>query len=130
VDDSDGDGNFTVGWSTVDRAVLYILEEDRDTAFAEPVEAYRGGKTWIDIAGRSDGQYCYRVKAANSYGSSPWSNTSCRLVPTATPETVLATATQEAVLPTSTDGAPPTSTHDIPAPTITGTGPKPTAPPP
>ncbi len=77
INDEDGDGNYTVGWSTVARALIYVLEEDHDSLFEDPTEAYRGGKTWVDLTGRTEQPYCYRVRAANSHGSTKWSEPEC-----------------------------------------------------
>jgi hypothetical protein len=85
ISNPDGDGNYTVSWSTADLADTYVLEEDDNAAFSSPVTAYSGGSTLTSISGKSAGTYYYRVKATNSYGDSDWSSTrSVRVLPPTT----------------------------------------------
>ena len=72
---SDGDGNYTVSWSTVERASSYTLEEDSDATFSSPREAYSGADTSESISGKGLGTFYYRVRASGGLGSSDWSKT-------------------------------------------------------
>ncbi len=74
IDNPDGDYKFTVSWSEVERATSYILEEDTDPAFPDPRTAYSGSSHSREIKAAEKGTYYYRVKAANSSGSTGWSN--------------------------------------------------------
>lgn len=79
INNSDGDGNYTVSWSAAERADTYLLQEDDNTSFSNPSTAYSGSGTSTDISGKSPGTYYYRVKAINSWEGeqleSGWSNT-------------------------------------------------------
>jgi len=75
ISNSDGDGNYTVSWSTASGATSYTLEEDDNADFTSPDTAYSGSGTSKSISGKDVGTYYYRVKASNSFGSSDWSNT-------------------------------------------------------
>jgi len=75
IANSDGDGNYTVSWSTVERASSYILEEDSDAGFSSPRVAYSGSDTSDSISGKGVGTYYYRVQASGGLGSSNWSST-------------------------------------------------------
>ena len=70
----DGDGNYTVSWSTAARATSYTLEEDDDSTFPSPATRYSGSGTSWAASGKGTGTYYYRVRASNSWGDSGWSN--------------------------------------------------------
>ncbi len=74
IDNSDGNGSYTVSWSSVTGATGYVLQEDDNASFTSPSTAYSGASTSKMITGKSAGTYYYRVQATNSSGSSPWSN--------------------------------------------------------
>jgi uncharacterized repeat protein (TIGR01451 family) len=85
ISNPDGDGSYTVSWSTDDLADTYILEEDDNAAFSSPTTAYSGSSTSTSISGKSAGTYYYRVKGRNSYGDGGWSGTqSVRVLPPST----------------------------------------------
>jgi hypothetical protein len=73
ISNPDGDGNYVVSWSAVERATAYVLHEDDNADFSSPVVAYSGSNTSKSITGRDVGTYYYRVKAMNEMGSSDWS---------------------------------------------------------
>jgi hypothetical protein len=75
ISNPDGDGDYTVSWSAVERATSYTLEEDDNAGFSSPVVAYSGPNTSTPITGRDIGAYYYRIKASNGMGSSDWSET-------------------------------------------------------
>jgi uncharacterized repeat protein (TIGR01451 family) len=89
ISNPDGDGSYTVSWSTADLADTYILQEDDNAAFSSPTTAYSGGGTSTPISGKSAGTYYYRVGAQNAYGDSGWSNS--QLVRVLPPTTFYAT---------------------------------------
>jgi serine protease AprX len=74
IDNADGDGNYTVSWTASAGATNYLLQEDDNAAFSSPVTAFSGAATSTAISGKPVGTYYYRVRAANVYGVSAWSN--------------------------------------------------------
>ncbi len=79
IENADGDGNYTVSWSSTG-AITYTLEEDDNTDFSSPTTAYSGSNASTAIGGRDLGTYYYRVKASSAYGSSDWSNVESAVV--------------------------------------------------
>lgn len=69
----DGNGDYTVSWSAVERAINYTLQEDDNPGFSSPTTRYFGSDTSRTITGKSVGTYYYRVMASNDLGSSDWS---------------------------------------------------------
>ena len=53
----------------------YTLQEDDNASFSSPTTAYSGTGTSLAVSSKPAGTYYYRVKAANTYGDSPWSTT-------------------------------------------------------
>ena len=74
INNPDGQGSYTVDWTSAERATTYILEESGDNRFSDPVEVYSGTSTSITLSDRGPTRYYYRVKARNDYGDSGWSN--------------------------------------------------------
>jgi hypothetical protein len=74
ISNNEGDGSYTVSWSSSMGATTYTLEEDDHAGFSSPTTVYSGGGLSKAINGRQVGTYYYRVRASNSYGSSDWSN--------------------------------------------------------
>ncbi|MGC9333140.1 MAG: hypothetical protein ACP5JJ_03265, partial [Anaerolineae bacterium] len=85
IDNPDGDYRFMVSWSEVERATRYTLEEDTDPGFADPRTVYSGPSTSREVKAVEKGTYYYRVKAANSFGSTGWSNVESVVVSTEPP---------------------------------------------
>ncbi len=77
ISNTDGDGNYTVSWSSSEGATTYTLEEDDNVGFSSPTTVYSGSSTSKNISGRDVGTYYYRVRASNAYASSDWSNVVC-----------------------------------------------------
>ena len=73
-EDTDADGDYSLSWSSVPGATEYTLEEDENGIFPNPVVVYTGSELSVDITGKEDGTYYYRVKASNASGDSPWSS--------------------------------------------------------
>jgi uncharacterized delta-60 repeat protein len=74
ITNNDGDGNYTVSWSSSAGATTYTLEEDDNVDFSSPTTVYSGSSTSKNIGGRDVGTYDYRVRASNGSASSDWSN--------------------------------------------------------
>jgi uncharacterized delta-60 repeat protein len=74
ISNEDGDGNYTVSWSSSKGATTYTLEEDVNADFSNPTTVYSSSSISTTISGRDVGTYTYRVKASNSYAGSDWSN--------------------------------------------------------
>jgi len=75
IDNADGDGNYTVDWPQIDDATGYRLQEQHDSGSWSQV--YNGPNTSVDRANRSDGEWCYRVRAYNDSVQSDWSAEEC-----------------------------------------------------
>jgi hypothetical protein len=75
IDNTDGDGFYTVSWSTADLANTYALEEDDNAGFSSPKTVYEGaGTSWSVPSGRATGTYYYRVRGHNQWGYGGYSN--------------------------------------------------------
>ena len=66
ISNPDGDGNYTVSWTTASGATGYTLQEDDNASFTSPSTAYSGANTSVAIAGKPSGTYYYRVNASNT----------------------------------------------------------------
>jgi uncharacterized delta-60 repeat protein len=75
ISNDDGDGNYTVSWSSSEGADTYTLQEDDNAAFSTSTTVYSGPNTSTAISGKDVGTYYYRVRGSNAYASSGWSNT-------------------------------------------------------
>ena len=89
IDNLDGDGYYTVRWTPAARATAYVLQEDDTTAFSTPTEYSPITSTWRFIVDKGIGDYHYRVKAFNDYGSSGWSGIESVTVVTSTPTSLV-----------------------------------------
>ncbi|PWB54062.1 MAG: hypothetical protein C3F13_07155, partial [Anaerolineales bacterium] len=85
IDNPDGDGNFTIQWSSVTGAISYTLEEDDNDSFGSPKILYQGNNNQFPLTGQYYGTWYYRVMASNAGGKSPWSNTELVVVINAPP---------------------------------------------
>ena len=117
--DTDDDGNYKISWESSKGASSYILEEDTNPSFTSPETVYSGPETIVNIYGKSNGDYYYRIRARNKIGDSGWS--SSRKI------TVISPPSTPTPMPTSTPTPTPTSTP-TPTPTSTPT-PTPTSTP-
>ena len=86
ISNPDGDGNYTVSWSSSVGANTYTLEEDANADFSNPTTVYSGASTSAAISGRDIGTYFYRVLTSNSYASSGWSNVESVIVTVPLPD--------------------------------------------
>jgi hypothetical protein len=80
ISNPDGDGNYTVSWSTAELASTYELQEDDNSTFSSPAVVYSGSGTSKYISGKTPATYYYRVRGCNSYGCGSWSQTRSVLV--------------------------------------------------
>jgi photosystem II stability/assembly factor-like uncharacterized protein len=71
IDNSDGDGSFSVSWERVPGNVNYVLEEADESMC--PVTIYFGSETSKDVSRKDMGTYYYRVSALGVGGQSEWS---------------------------------------------------------
>ena len=84
IDNSDGDGGYTVSWQAAAGATDYVLEEMGENGRFATI--YTGPDTSFPVTNRAPGQWCYRAQATNAGGSSAWSASQCVFVaPTAAP---------------------------------------------
>ena len=74
IDNADGDGIYTVGWSASADAETYLLQEATNSSFSDATVIYSGPSTNHAVSGRGAARYYYRVKARNIWADSGWSN--------------------------------------------------------
>jgi uncharacterized delta-60 repeat protein len=86
ISNADGDGSYTLSWSSSEGATTYTLQEDDNASFSSPTTAYSGSSTSTDINGRDVDTYYYRVNASNTSGASDWSNVESVEVSVALPD--------------------------------------------
>lgn len=111
ISNADGDGNYSVNWSSPAGTDTYRLQEDDNAAFSSPSEAYVGANTSTSLSGKAVGTYYYRVRGENAYASSGWSNvesTAVTVIPPSCPETVawVGTTSQERIIYFEVDDSP------------------------
>jgi hypothetical protein len=75
ISNPDGDGHYTVVWSSASFASSYTLQEATNPAFASATQIYAGPDTACPVHDRWAARFYYRVRAHNSSGDSDWSNT-------------------------------------------------------
>ena len=85
ISNDDGDGSYSVSWTSVAGATSYLLQEDDNSSFSSPTTAYEGSGTSKSISGKPVGTYYYRVRAINDYATSGWSNVRSVVVSVAQP---------------------------------------------
>ena len=73
IENGDGDGNYTVSWSSAARATWYRLQEDTDPNFSSPTTLYEGPNLSWSATNKTADAYGYRVMAVGPTGSSSWS---------------------------------------------------------
>jgi hypothetical protein len=85
IDNSDGDGNYTVDWLDVTGAMTYVLQEADTINFTNPITRYIGSTSQFTVSEQAGGIWHYRVRASNIGGDSDWSNIESVGVRPATP---------------------------------------------
>ncbi len=78
ISNADGDGNYTVDWSTTANTTSYQLQESVNGGTYSQI--YSGSSSAYNVSGRSPATYCYRVRAVNAYGTSSYSSSQCTTV--------------------------------------------------
>lgn len=78
ISNADGDGAYSVDWSDVANTTSYSLEESFNSGAWNLI--MNTASSIYNASGRYAGEWCYRVKANNAYGSSAWSGTQCAIV--------------------------------------------------
>ncbi len=91
ISNGDGDGNYTVSWSTVSLADYYTLQEDDNSSFTSPTTRYSGSSTSYSVSGQANGTWYYRVQGCNGYGCGAWSNTKSTVVSPGGWQTIVST---------------------------------------
>ncbi|MBC8264572.1 MAG: hypothetical protein H8E47_10670 [Anaerolineales bacterium] len=83
IDNTDGDGYYTVSWLPAGLADTHVLEEDDNASFSSPTIVYSGaGTSWsVPAPGRLSGTYYYRVRGQNQWGYGVYSNVEAVTVP-------------------------------------------------
>lgn len=76
IDNTDGDGFYTVSWGVADLASTYVLEEDDNAGFSSPTILCESvGTSWsVPSPGKASGTYYYRVRGRNQWGYGEYSN--------------------------------------------------------
>lgn len=75
INNADGDGLYTITWSSTARSSSFMLEESRNTNFIPAQIVYSGnGNSW-NVTKSTSGAYYYRVRSVGPTGQSGWSNT-------------------------------------------------------
>ena len=83
IDNTDGDGYYTVSWIPAELADTHVLQEEDDASFSSPTIVYDGaGTSWsVPYPGRSSGTYYYRVRGHNQWGYGVYSDIKSVTVP-------------------------------------------------
>ena len=74
IANADGDGTYTVSWSSVSNATGYVLQEASNSSFTNASAVYTSNNTSTTLNEKAPGTYYYRVRASNAGGNSVWSN--------------------------------------------------------
>ncbi|MFC2092071.1 malectin domain-containing carbohydrate-binding protein, partial [Elusimicrobiota bacterium] len=79
VPSPDTDGDYQVNWNDISGAVIYQLQESSDPTFASGTAEYWPTSSFMDVFGKTNGTYYYRVMAWDNTdtgigNSSGWSN--------------------------------------------------------
>ncbi len=80
IANNDKDGNYTVSWSdeSASGATGYELQERLGSGSWKKI--YDGSGTSKNLSNQDAGNWCYRVRAKNSAGTSGWSSIECTTV--------------------------------------------------
>lgn len=73
-DHLDTNGKYTLNWKAISKSKGYILEEDLNYSFPEPIVIYDGNELSYKIENRTNGVYYYRIKAYQDFMETKWSN--------------------------------------------------------
>ncbi len=78
IENSDQDGNFTVAWSSVEKADYYRLIENSNNTTWETI--YEGPTLSSARSALAPGHYCYNVRAFGLNERSAWAGKQCTIV--------------------------------------------------
>lgn len=78
IDNSDGDGSYTISWTSVNYATSYDLRENHNSGTYNTI--YSGANRNFAATSRAVGQWCYMVRAINASGTGTWSVPQCVVV--------------------------------------------------
>jgi hypothetical protein len=65
-------GDYSIRWGPGFLTDYYELEEATREDFGDAVQVYSGPLLALDIEGKADGTYYYRVRGVNQYNVGPW----------------------------------------------------------
>ena len=74
ISNPDGDGTYSVKWSTASNAQTFALAEATNSEFIDAIEVYSGPALSYTATGHGASRYFYRVKGRSGLGDSDWSN--------------------------------------------------------
>lgn len=66
-------GTYNVTWNTSLRVTSYVLFEDINWSFDSPIEVFNGSGSSVELTGRNNDTYYYRLRTYNTYTTSPFS---------------------------------------------------------
>lgn len=78
IENEDGNGDYSINWSSVQFATSYELQESLDSGVYNTI--YSGASLSHSVTNRAVGQWCYRVRALNASGTGSWSVNQCVMV--------------------------------------------------
>ncbi|MCB8977584.1 MAG: DNRLRE domain-containing protein [Ardenticatenaceae bacterium] len=78
INNSGGEGNYTIDWSDTANATSYDLQEQVNGGSWNTI--YTGSNSQYSRSGRTTGTWCYHVRGKNSGGNGSWSSTKCTIV--------------------------------------------------
>ncbi len=81
IDNSDGDGNYSITWNASLRTTSYVLEESTSSDFSTRSTIFSGASLSVNISLKPYGTFYYRVQAVGPTGQSTWSNIQSAVVP-------------------------------------------------
>jgi len=83
-------GDYRVYWGGGSLTDYYEVEEATREDFGDAVQVYSGTDLEIDIEGKADGTYYYRVRGVNQFNVGPWleGDNPVAVVPPAAPSSV------------------------------------------
>jgi hypothetical protein len=80
-------GTFQVSWGSSGAGVVYELQEDTASTFANAQTVYTGMSQQYTVTGKNNGTYYYQVRASNGAGASSWTTDTTGCTVTLTPPT-------------------------------------------
>jgi PKD repeat protein len=96
IANSDQDGIYSVTWNNAANASSYELQEQQNGGAWNSI--HTGAALTVNLTGKTDGSWCYRIRATNAAGPSDWSTPQCT--------TVAAAPRPQLTIAQAVDGAP------------------------